>query len=124
MRQAVTLLAVMVYVGSSPTRLTNYADVAQRPEQPAPTRRAGGSTPSIRANQEMKMAEKWMQEAFSKNKGKLHRALGVPEDQKIPAGKLSSEKERLQVKAKRLGKLSKTDLTRLREVMAAIQGRK
>jgi len=65
------------------------------------------------------MAEKWMQEAFSKNKGKLHRALGVPEGQKIPAGKLSSEKERLQAKAKRLGKLSKTDLTRLREVMAA-----
>jgi hypothetical protein len=38
------------------------------------------------------MAEKkkWMQEAFGKNPGKLHRRLGVPEGQKIPASKLAS----------------------------------
>ena len=35
------------------------------------------------------MAEKkWMQKAFSKNKGKLHRELGVPQGQKIPAAKI------------------------------------
>lgn len=36
------------------------------------------------------MAKKWMQKAFSKNKGSLHRALGVPEGETIPAGKLKS----------------------------------
>ncbi len=36
------------------------------------------------------MAKKWMQEAFGKNPGKLHRRLGVPEGKKIPAGKLAS----------------------------------
>lgn len=37
------------------------------------------------------MAEKkkWMQEAFGKNKGALHRALGVKEGKKIPAKKLA-----------------------------------
>jgi len=35
------------------------------------------------------MAEKWMQKAFSKNKGKLHRELRVKEDEKIPAKKLA-----------------------------------
>ena len=34
-------------------------------------------------------AEQWMQKAFSKNPGKLHRRLGVPEGEKIPASKLS-----------------------------------
>ncbi len=32
---------------------------------------------------------KWMEKAFSKNKGKLHRELGVKEGSKIPAKKLS-----------------------------------
>ena len=32
--------------------------------------------------------EHWMQEAFSHNEGKLHRELGVPEGETIPAGKL------------------------------------
>jgi hypothetical protein len=35
------------------------------------------------------MAEKWMQKAFSKNKGKLHRELDVSEDKKIPVKKLA-----------------------------------
>jgi len=35
------------------------------------------------------MGEKWMQKAFSKNKGKLHRELLVPEGKKIPAKKLA-----------------------------------
>jgi len=34
------------------------------------------------------MAEHWMQEAFSKNKGGLHRALGVPQGQPIPGRKM------------------------------------
>jgi hypothetical protein len=32
---------------------------------------------------------KWMAKAFSKNKGALHRQLGVPQGQKIPAKKLA-----------------------------------
>lgn len=28
--------------------------------------------------------KRWMQKAFGKNKGALHRMLGIPEDQKIP----------------------------------------
>lgn len=38
------------------------------------------------------MAEKkkWMQEAFGKNPGKLHRRLGVAEGKKIPEEKLAS----------------------------------
>lgn len=35
------------------------------------------------------MAKKWVQEAFSKNKGKLHRELGVKEGKRIPAKKLN-----------------------------------
>jgi hypothetical protein len=38
------------------------------------------------------MAEKWMQDAFSQNKGALQacrpRALGVPQDENIPTSKL------------------------------------
>ena len=35
------------------------------------------------------MAKKWIQKATSKNKGKLHRELGVKEGEKIPAKKLA-----------------------------------
>jgi hypothetical protein len=36
-----------------------------------------------------KLTEKdWMQKAFSKNKGGLHKALGVPEGEDIPVGKM------------------------------------
>lgn len=44
--------------------------------------------------------KKWMQKAFSKNKGALHRDLGVPEDEKIPA-------EKLRAAAKRKGKVGR-----------------
>lgn len=33
---------------------------------------------------------KWMQKAFSKNKGALHRQLGVPIGKKIPTAKLNA----------------------------------
>ncbi len=46
------------------------------------------------------MAKKWMQKAFSKNKGALHRQLGVPEGKMIPAGKLNKA-------AKKGGKLGR-----------------
>ena len=39
------------------------------------------------------MADKWMAGAFS-NKGALHRQLGVPEDQPIPASKLAAAKSK------------------------------
>ena len=35
----------------------------------------------------------WMQEAFSKHPGKLHRELNVPEGEKIPEKKLSKAKK-------------------------------
>jgi hypothetical protein len=34
------------------------------------------------------MAKKWVQKAFSKNKGALHKTLDVPKDEKIPLAKL------------------------------------
>lgn len=37
-----------------------------------------------------KSKRKWMQKAFSKHPGKLHRRLHVPEGQRIPASKLAS----------------------------------
>jgi hypothetical protein len=57
------------------------------------------------------MASKWIAGA-TKNKGALHRELGVPEDKKIPAKKLAgalhsknpTERKRAQL-AKTLGKL-------------------
>lgn len=35
------------------------------------------------------MSKKWIQKAVSKHPGKLHRELGVPKGEKIPAKKLS-----------------------------------
>lgn len=35
------------------------------------------------------MAKRWMAKAFGEHPGALHRALHVPEGEKIPAGKLS-----------------------------------
>lgn len=33
--------------------------------------------------------KKWIKKAVGENKGALHRALGVPEGEKIPAGKMA-----------------------------------
>lgn len=35
------------------------------------------------------MADNWMQHAFSQHPGRLHRALGVPIGEKIPAARLA-----------------------------------
>jgi len=37
--------------------------------------------------------KRWMQRAFSKRRGSLHRALHVPQGQKIPSEKLEEAKE-------------------------------
>jgi len=50
------------------------------------------------AKKSKKKVVKWMGEAFSKNKGALHRQLGVPEDETIPPSKLRAA-------AKKKGKL-------------------
>lgn len=36
---------------------------------------------------------KWMTSAFAKNKGALHKALGVPPDETIPPAKLAKAKK-------------------------------
>lgn len=60
------------------------------------------------------MAEKWIQKAVGKNKGKLHRELHVPEGKKIPAKKLAkgAKSKSLMIRkevslAKTLGKMRK-----------------
>ena len=60
------------------------------------------------------MAEKWIQKAVGKNRGALHKALNVPEGEKIPAKKMAKAakssspvmKKRVAL-AKTLGKLRK-----------------
>jgi hypothetical protein len=52
--------------------------------------------------------KKWMQKAFGKNPGALHRALGVPEGEKIPASKLAKAAK------------SKNPLTRKRVALAKV----
>lgn len=58
---------------------------------------------------------KWMQKAFSKNKGKLHRALGVAQGKKIPTSKLNAAYR----KAKKSG-----NTKRMREINLARLGRR
>jgi hypothetical protein len=60
------------------------------------------------------MAKKqWIQKAVGKNPGGLHRSLGVPADEKIPASKLAakpSDSQRVakeKALAKTLGKMRK-----------------
>jgi hypothetical protein len=60
----------------------------------------------------------WMKEAFSKNKGALHRELGVPQGQNIPTAKLNSKSKALESKEK----LSATELRLLRRINAAKTG--
>jgi hypothetical protein len=56
------------------------------------------------------MAEKWIQSALSKkgSKGKLHRELGVPQDEKIPAKKLSKAEHSRNPTIRREANLAKT----------------
>ena len=64
---------------------------------------------------EINEAEKWMQKAFSKNKGKLHKKLGVKADKNISMATLNKKINALKKKK------DKTDaeLTLQRELVAA-----
>jgi hypothetical protein len=53
------------------------------------------------------MAEHWMQGAV-KHPGALHRALGVPEGQKIPAAKLEKAKHSKNGHIRRMAALAET----------------
>lgn len=59
------------------------------------------------------MTKNWIAGA-TKNKGALHRALGVPQGQKIPAGKIAAA-------AKAGGKLAKE--ARLAQTLGKLRGR-
>ncbi len=54
------------------------------------------------------MAEKWIQKATSKNKGKLHRELGVKEGEKIPAKKLNKAEQSKNPTIRKEANLAKT----------------
>lgn len=54
------------------------------------------------------MAKKWIQKAVSKNPGKLHHELGVPEGEKIPAKKLKKAEHSKNPTLRREANLAKT----------------
>lgn len=54
------------------------------------------------------MSEKWIQKAVSKHPGKLHKELGVPQDEKIPAKKLSKAEHSANPTLRREANLAKT----------------
>ena len=60
------------------------------------------------------MSEKWIQKAVSKHPGKLHRDLGVPQGQKIPAKKLEKAKHSKSLSIRREANLAAT-LKKLRK---------
>ena len=59
------------------------------------------------------MAEKWIQKAVSKHPGKLHRELGVPQGEKIPAKKLKKAEHSKSPTIRKEANLAKT-LAKLR----------
>ena len=54
------------------------------------------------------MAKNWIAKAVGKHPGKLHRALGVPQGQKIPANKLSKASNSKSPTLRREANLAKT----------------
>lgn len=68
-------------------------------------------------NQEKK-DKKWLKKAI-KNPGKLHKQLGVPEDEKIPMEKINSKIGELSKKAEGDEKLSKKELKLFRRLNLA-----
>jgi len=69
------------------------------------------------------MAEKWISKAIGRP-GALHRALGIPEDEKISVERLKSIQARLSKKAKDEGKLNRAELRMLRMVNLSLNLRK
>ncbi|MCX5781790.1 MAG: hypothetical protein NT145_03665 [Elusimicrobia bacterium] len=63
------------------------------------------------------MAKKWIQGAIGK-KGALHRSLGISQNKKIPADRLTQTVNALQKKEQK-GKLTKSELTLLRRANLA-----
>ena len=53
------------------------------------------------------MAKKWIAGAIE-HPGALHRALGVPEGQKIPAAKMASARKSRSMKVRKMASLAKT----------------
>ena len=53
------------------------------------------------------MAEKWISGAI-KHPGALHRALGVPEGQKIPAGRMAEARNSKNPRIRRMASLART----------------
>jgi len=68
--------------------------------------------------------EKWMQKAFSKHKGALHKQLGVPEDETIPMTTINQELANLHSKTEKGEKLTKSELTFFRRLQVAKNARK
>jgi hypothetical protein len=55
------------------------------------------------------MATKWIQKAINpKHKGALHKALGVPEGEKIPAKKMAKAAKSSNPKVAKMANLAKT----------------
>jgi len=68
--------------------------------------------------------KKWMQEAFSKKKGSLHKALGVAEDEEIPMSVINKKLNALKKKAESEDKLTKSELSLLRKLNLAKTAKK
>jgi hypothetical protein len=57
----------------------------------------------------LQMATKWIQKAINpKHKGALHKALGVPEGEKIPAKKMAKAAKSTNPKVAKMANLAKT----------------
>jgi hypothetical protein len=54
------------------------------------------------------MAEKWMRKAFGAHPGRLHRALGVKEGEKIPESKMASAKSSKDPHMRKMVSLART----------------
>lgn len=65
-----------------------------------------------------KKDKKWLKKAI-KNPGKLHKQLGVPEDEKIPMEKINSKIEELEKKSEGDKKLDKKESKLLRRLVLA-----
>jgi len=63
--------------------------------------------------------KKWIQKT-DMNKGALHKKLGIPQDEKIPVGKLKKLKSELQKKGEGNRKMSASDLKLLKQVNLAL----
>jgi len=93
---------------------------AQAIEDGEDTFEVDGETYHVKGKKKMDESEdKWIQKTNMK-KGGLHKALGIPEGNKIPKSKLNSIKKDLMLKAKGDKKLSAADSKLLKQVNMAL----